>query len=142
MLRYLERRLIYRLRYLLEEAAVAKIEKKIPGSDRQAREAPAVSTRTSYWLSLFIEIPRMQAGFATVSDGILNLRESYAGCSVVDIAVIVGQIECSDDGRSQVIILRQLFVICVPCFKKSIGIECGTSFGARPSLLKHHVKLI
>ena len=131
-----------RLRHLLEEAAVAKMEKKFPGSDPQAREAPGVSTRTSYWLSPFIEIPRMQAGFTTVSDGILNLRESDAGCSVVDVAVIVGQIECSDDGRSQVIILWQLFVICVPCFEKSIGIERGTSFSSRPSLLKHHVKSI
>ena len=133
---------MYRLRHLLEEAEVAKTEKKIPGSDRQAREAPAVSTRTSYWLSPFIEIPRMQAGFTTVSDGILDLRESYAGCSVVDIAVIVGQIECGDDGRSQVIILWQLFVICVPCFKKSIGIEHGTSFSSRPYLLKHYDKSI
>ena len=132
--------MIHRLRHLLEEAAVAMIEKNIPGSDRQAREAPAVSMRTSYWLSLFIKIPRMQAGFTTVSDGILNLRESYAGCSVVDIAVIVGQIECSDDRRSQVVILRQMFVIRVPCFKKRIGIECGTSFSSRPSLPKHNVK--
>ena len=131
---------MHRLGHLLEEVAVAKMEKRIPGSDRQAREAHASSTRTSYWLSLFIEIPRMQAGFSTMSDGILNLRESYAGCSVVDIAVIVGQTECSNDGRSQVIILRQLFVICVPCFEKSIGIECGTSFSSRPSLLRHHVK--
>ena len=131
---------MHRPRHLLEEAAAAKMEKKSPGSDRQAREAPAVSTRTSYWISLFIKIPRMQAGFTTMSDGILNLRESYAGSSVVDIAVIVGQVECSDDGRSQVIILRQLFVICVPCFEKSIGIECRTSFGSRPSSLMHHVK--
>ena len=81
---------MHRLRHLLEEEAVAKMVRKIPESDRQAQEAPAVSTGTSYWLSLFIQIPGMQVGFTAVSDGILNLRESYAGCSVVDIAVIVG----------------------------------------------------
>ena len=131
---------MHRLRRLQEEEAVAKMEKKIPESDRQAREAPAVSTGTSYWLSLFIQIPRMQASFSAVSDGILNLRESYAGCSVVDIAVIVGQVECSDDGRFQVIIFGQMFVVCVPCFEKRIGIEFGAYFRSRPSLLKHHVK--
>ena len=35
----------------------------------------------------------MQASFFTVVDGLLYLRESYAGYSVVDIAVVVRQIE-------------------------------------------------
>lgn len=39
----------------------------------------------------------MQASFITMFDGVLYLREGDAGRSVVDIAVIVGQVECRDD---------------------------------------------
>lgn len=35
----------------------------------------------------------MQANFTTVVDGLLYLREGYAGYSVIDIAVVVRQIE-------------------------------------------------
>ena len=48
-----------KLKYLLEEEAVAKVERKNPESDRQAIEAFAVGTGTSYWLPLVIQIPYM-----------------------------------------------------------------------------------
>ena len=71
-------------------------------------------------------------------DGLLYLREGYAGCSVVDISVIVGQVECRDDGRLQVIIFGQISLVFAPCFKESVGLEVRTSFCSSSSLLKRH----
>ena len=76
-------------RYRLEEAVVAKVGRKSPESGRQAIEVLAVPTGLSYWLPFAIEVPRMQASFPTVIDGLLYLREGHAGCSMVDIAIVV-----------------------------------------------------
>ena len=69
------------------------MERKSPESDRQAIETLAVPKGLSYRLPFFIQVPRMQASFSTIFDGLLYLREGYTGYSVIDIAVIVGQIE-------------------------------------------------
>ncbi len=59
MLQYLGQRWMYRLRYLLEEEAVAKVERKRPESDRQAFETVAVSKVISYRPPFVIQIPCM-----------------------------------------------------------------------------------
>lgn len=84
---------MYRIICRLLEEAVAKVERKCPESDRQAFETLAVQTGFSYWFSLVVQVPCMQASFSTVGNGFLYLREGYAGYSVVDIAVVVRQIE-------------------------------------------------
>ena len=80
----------------------------------------------------------MQPSLATVLDGLLDLRKSYAGYGVIDIAVVVGQIECGYDGRSQVIVLGQPLFVFAPYFKENIGLEVGTPLGSSSSLLIGH----
>ena len=92
----------------------------------------------SYWLPVVVQIPCMQASFATMLDGLLCLREGDAGCSVIDIAVVVGQVECRDDGGLQVIILWQGLLGFAPYFEESVRVEVGTSLCSSLSLLKRH----
>lgn len=80
----------------------------------------------------------MQASFVTMLDGVLYLREGDTGCSVIDIAVIVGQVEGGNDGGLQVIVLRQSLLGLAPCFEESVRVEIGTSSCSSLSLLKRH----
>ena len=120
------------------EEAVAKAERKSPESDRQAIETFVVPMGPSYCFPFVIQVPCMQPSLATMLDGLLHLREGYAGYSMVDIIVVVRQIEYRNDGRSQVIILGQTLLVFTPYFKESIGLEVRGSLRSSSSLLIGH----
>ena len=74
-------------------------------------------------------------------DGFLHLRESHTGGSVVDIAIIVGEVECRDDGRLQVIVVRQGFLVLSPRFEERIWFKVRAPFRSSSYLPERHGQL-